>query len=164
MTTPNTTPEETSESAPDETPETGPAPMPEQAPETAEETFTLLATSTAGLEAVVARELRDLGYEPKIVSNGRIAFTGTVADILRANVWLRCAERILLQVGRFEARDFDELFDGVSALPWEKWVSPQCAFPVRGRSVKSQLSSVPPCQRTDKTALVNTLYERHGVD
>ena len=164
MTTPNTTPEETPESAPEETPETASAIMPEQVPETAEETFTLLATSTAGLEAVVARELRDLGYEPKIVSNGRIAFTGTVADILRANVWLRCAERILLQVGRFDARDFDELFDGVSALPWEKWISPECAFPVRGRSVKSQLSSVPACQRSVKKALVDTLRERHGVD
>ena len=124
----------------------------------------LIATSTFGLEAVVARELRALGYDAEIRQNGRIAFAADAAAVCRANLWLRCADRVLLEVGRFEAADFDALFEKTKALPWEAWIPPDGAFPVNGRSVKSRLSSVPAVQRTVKKAIVDRLMSAHGVD
>lgn len=124
----------------------------------------LIATTTMGLEAVVARELEDLGYEPRIVQTGRVAFVGDAAAICRANLWLRCADRVLIQVGQFEARDFGELFDRTHSLDWQEWIGPDMAFPVQGRSVASQLSSVPACQRIVKKALVEKLRTAHGTE
>ena len=121
----------------------------------------LIATSTFGLEAVVARELEALGYSAKIVSVGRIAFEGDEAAIFRANTWLRCADRVLIEMGSFQATDFGELFDRTNELPWERWISADAAFPVNGRSVKSQLSSVPACQKICKKAIVEKLLKAH---
>jgi len=121
----------------------------------------LIATSTFGLEAVVARELEALGYPAKIVSVGRIAFEGDEAAIFRANTWLRCADRVLIEVGSFGATDFGELFDRTNELPWERWIAPDAAFPVNGRSVKSKLSSVPACQKICKKAIVEKLRKAH---
>jgi len=122
----------------------------------------LIATSTFGLEAVVARELEALGYPARIVSGGRIAFEAGEVGVFRANTWLRTADRVLIEMGTFEATDFGELFDRTFELPWERWISPEAAFPVRGRSVKSGLSSVPACQRICKKALVEKLRKAHG--
>jgi len=83
----------------------------------------LIATSTFGLEAVVVRELEALGYSAKIVSVGRIAFEGDQAAIFRANTWLRCADRVLIEIGSFQATDFGELFDRTNELPWEQWIA-----------------------------------------
>ncbi len=125
----------------------------------------LIATSTAGLEAVVKRELTDLGFaDARVKSPGRIAFTADLAGLARANLWLRTADRVVLVVGEFEARDFGELFDGVHALPWERWIPADGAFPVRGRSYKSQLSSVPACQKIVKKAVVERLRMAHSAD
>ncbi len=126
--------------------------------------LTLIATTTMGLEAVVARELEGLGYSPRIGQTGRVAFVGDAAAVCRANLWLRCADRVLIQVGQFEARDFGELFDRTHALPWQDWIGPHAAFPVLGRSVASQLSSVPACQRIVKKALVEKLRAAHQVE
>ena len=123
--------------------------------------LSLLATSAVGLEAVVARELKALGYEPRITQTGRIAFSGDEAALCRANLWLRCADRVLVQVGSFQAADFGQLFDGVYGLPWHEWLPPDAAFPVSGRSVKSQLSSVPACQKIVKKAIVEKLKKAH---
>ena len=82
----------------------------------------LIATSTFGLEAVVARELQHMGYEPKILQSGRILFPADAAAVCRANLWLRAADRVLLRVGSFEATDFGQLFDRTYALPWEQWI------------------------------------------
>jgi len=123
----------------------------------------LIATSAFGLEAVVARELKALGYPARIVSVGRIAFEGDQAAIFRANTWLRCADRVLIEVGSFEAKDFGVLFDCVNELPWEQWIACDAEFPVNGRSVKSQLSSVPACQKICKKAIVEKLRRAHGV-
>ena len=126
--------------------------------------LTLIATTTMGLEAVAARELEDLGYQPRIVQTGRVAFVGDGLAVCRANLWLRCADRVLIQVGQFEARDFGELFDRTHALDWQEWIGPAAAFPVLGRSVASQLSSVPACQRIVKKALVEKLRAAHHVE
>ncbi|MDP6635382.1 MAG: bifunctional 23S rRNA (guanine(2069)-N(7))-methyltransferase RlmK/23S rRNA (guanine(2445)-N(2))-methyltransferase RlmL [Phycisphaerae bacterium] len=123
----------------------------------------LIATSTVGLEAVVARELEALGYPARIVSVGRIAFEGDQAAIFRANTWLRCADRVLIEVGSFQATDFGELFDRTNALPWDQWIASDAEFPVRGRSVKSKLSSVPACQKICKKAIVEKLRKAHNV-
>jgi len=123
----------------------------------------LIATTAFGLEAVVARELQALGYEGRIIENGRVLFTAPPEAICRANLWLRAAERVLVRMGHFPASDFGQLFDGVRALPWEAWIPRDGAFPVRGRSVRSQLSSVPACQRIAKKAIVERLRQAHGV-
>ncbi|HEV3339586.1 MAG TPA: bifunctional 23S rRNA (guanine(2069)-N(7))-methyltransferase RlmK/23S rRNA (guanine(2445)-N(2))-methyltransferase RlmL [Pirellulales bacterium] len=124
----------------------------------------LIATSAVGLEAVVARELKGLGYEAKIPQTGRIAFAGDESALCRANLWLRSADRVLVEVGSFEATDFGQLFDRTFALPWEQWIGGEAAFPVNGRSVKSQLSSVPACQRIVKKAIVEKLKHAHRTD
>ena len=124
----------------------------------------LIAATTFGLEAVVARELEALGYAAKIIQSGRVLFSGDAADVCRANLWLRAADRVLLRVGGFEARDFGALFDRTFALPWEAWIPADAEFPVSGRSIKSQLSSVPACQKIVKKAIVEKLKSAYGVD
>lgn len=124
----------------------------------------LLATSTFGLESVVARELKALGYEPKTIQPGRILFHGLEPDVARANLWLRAADRVLLRLGTFPAKDFGELFDRTYALSWEEWIPADAAFPVTGRSIKSQLSSVPACQKIVKKAVVEKLKAAYGVE
>ncbi|MCC6228252.1 MAG: bifunctional 23S rRNA (guanine(2069)-N(7))-methyltransferase RlmK/23S rRNA (guanine(2445)-N(2))-methyltransferase RlmL [Phycisphaerales bacterium] len=123
----------------------------------------IIATSAFGLEAVVARELEQLGYQPKIISTGRVLFRGTARDVARANVRLRAADRVLVRVASFPADNFDALFDRTKDLPWERWIPRDGAFPVNGRSVKSQLSSVPACQRTVKKAIVERLMRGHAT-
>ena len=124
----------------------------------------LIATSTFGLEAVVARELQSLGYEAKIIQPGRVLFVGDESDICRTNLWLRSADRILVRLDTFEARDFGQLFDRTRALPWEDWMAVEAEFPVSGRSVKSQLSSVPACQKIVKKAVVERLKAIYKVE
>lgn len=123
----------------------------------------LLATCAFGLEAVVARELEQLGYVPRIESTGRVGFLGDDAAVSRANLWLRSADRVLLRVGRFRADNFDALFEGVRELPWGRWITRDGAFPVNGRSVKSQLSSVPAVQRATKKAIVESLMKYYDT-
>lgn len=122
----------------------------------------LVATAAFGLEAVVVRELGDLGYTAQVMRPGRILFEADSAAICRSNLWLRSADRVLLQLARFQAIDFDVLFDTVREIPWEAWITPTAAIPVRGRAHKSQLSSVPACQRTVKKAIVERLTSDRG--
>jgi 23S rRNA (guanine2445-N2)-methyltransferase / 23S rRNA (guanine2069-N7)-methyltransferase len=124
--------------------------------------FSLIATTTGGLEAVVSRELSDLGYTPHIIGLGRVLFEGDENAIVRANLWLRTAGRVLICMDRFEATDFGALFDRTTALPWERWITRDGKFPVKGRSVRSQLSSVPACQRLVKKAIARRLEHAFG--
>ncbi len=124
----------------------------------------LVATTAFGLEAVVKRELADLGYEGKIIAPGRIRFRADTAAICRTNLWLRTADRILLQMSTFPAQDFEALFENTKAIDWRAWIAADGAFPVIGRSLKSQLSSVPACQRAVKKAVVESLRQAHQTD
>lgn len=124
----------------------------------------LIATAPMGLEAVVARELKDLGYTDLQVENGRVNFTGEPIDICRTNLWLRSAGRILVKMGEFPATTFEELFEGTKALDWPEWIPGDGEFPVDGRSQKSQLSSVPACQSIVKKAVVEKMKERYGTE
>lgn len=109
------------------------------------------------------RELKALGYAPQITRPGRIEFAGDLSAVCRANLWLRSADRILIELAKFAATDFDALYDTTRDVPWEEWCAPDAAILVRGRSRKSQLSSVPACQRTVKKAIVERLLARHKV-
>ncbi|WP_159881368.1 THUMP domain-containing class I SAM-dependent RNA methyltransferase [Paenibacillus puerhi] len=127
-------------------------------------TIQLIATSPMGLEAVVAREVRELGYDQVTVENGRITYTGDLLAICRSNLWLRTSDRVLVRMAQFEAKSFDELFEGVKALPWADWIPEDGEFPVEGRSHKSQLSSVPACQGIVKKAVVDSMKQRYGTE
>lgn len=123
----------------------------------------LIAATAFGLEAIVARELKSLGYENVEVQNGRVIFTANEQGICRSNIWLRCADRVGIKIGEFTARSFEELFQQTKALPWEEWLPPDARFPVTGKSIKSQLYSVPDCQAIVKKAIVERLKEVYGV-
>ncbi|HBC4214125.1 TPA: class I SAM-dependent RNA methyltransferase [Staphylococcus aureus] len=123
--------------------------------------FQLLAVCPMGLEAVVAREIQELGYETN-VENGRIFFEGDTSAIVKANLWLRTADRIKIVVGRFNATTFDELFEQTKALTWESIIDKEGNFPVQGRSVKSTLHSVPDCQAITKKAIVERLRRAYN--
>jgi 23S rRNA (guanine2445-N2)-methyltransferase / 23S rRNA (guanine2069-N7)-methyltransferase len=126
--------------------------------------YELIATAASGTEAFVKLELAELGYEAKTTTPGRLLFRGDAAAICRTNMWLRVAERILIRIGSFPAADFDALFEGTMALPWEEWLPRDAEFPVRGRSHRSQLTSVPACQRSVKRAIVERLRKAHRTE
>ena len=121
----------------------------------------LIATAGFGLEAVVARELKGLGYDRQSVADGRVTFLADLNAICRTNLWLRSSDRVLVKVGSFEARDFGELFDRTTAFDWSRWISSDGQFPVSGKSVRSQLHSVRDCQAIVKKAIVEKLKKTH---
>ena len=126
--------------------------------------FELVVPCHFGLEAVVKREIYDLGYEITRVEDGRVSFEGDAEAICRANIFLRGAERVLLQVGRFKAATFDELFENVKALPWENYIPKDGKFWVaKANSVKSKLFSPSDIQSIMKKAIVERLKGVYGV-
>ncbi len=124
----------------------------------------LIATSAFGIEAVVGRELKKLGYEDQMVENGRVTFFGDESAICRSNLWLRTADRVLVKVGEFKAQSFEELFENTKALPWEQWIPEDAEFPVEGKSIDSKLFSVPDCQAIVKKAVVEKLKQKYKRD
>lgn len=124
----------------------------------------LIATATFGLEEMVKLEVKQLGYEDVKVENGKVIFTADEAAIPKTNLWLRTADRVLLKMGEFEARSFEELFQKTKAIPWEEWIPENGKFPVIGKSVKSQLFSVPDCQAIVKKAVVERLKSVYNVE
>ncbi|HCA7410761.1 TPA: class I SAM-dependent RNA methyltransferase [Staphylococcus pseudintermedius] len=124
--------------------------------------YQLLAVCPIGLESIVAREVQDLGYDTR-VENGRIYFEGDASAIVKANLWLRTADRVKLIVGQFEAVTFDSLFEQTKNLPWEQFIPTDGQFPVQGRSLKSKLFSVPDVQAITKKAIVERLKNAHQV-
>ena len=120
--------------------------------------YQLMATAAAGIEALVGKELRRLGYDTQ-VENGRVRYQGDMRDILTTNLWLRTADRVKIIVGEFTARTFDELFEQTKALPWESFLPVDAEFPVEGRSHHSQLHNVPSVQAIVKKAIVQRLSE-----
>ncbi len=121
--------------------------------------FKLLATAAAGLESLVARELRNLEIENVTIDDrSRVFFEGDLRTIARANLWLRTADRVKIVLGEFKARTFEELFDHVYALDWEELIPFGCQFPVsKAKSVKSALHNEPSVQSITKKAIVKKL-------
>lgn len=122
--------------------------------------FSLIATAAMGLEAIVAKEVTNLGYECK-VDNGKIEYQGDAKAIARSNLWLRTADRVKIKVGEFKALSFDELFEKTKKLNWENFLPENAEFPVQGKSVKSKLFSVSDCQAIVKKAIVERLRKHY---
>ena len=128
-------------------------------------TFDLVVPCHFGLEAVTKREIYDLGYEITKVEDGRVTFTGDAEAICRANIFLRGAERVLLLVGRFHATTFDELFEGIKALPWEDYIPKDGKFWVKkASSIKSKLFSPSDIQSIAKKAMVERMKKSYHID
>ena len=123
-----------------------------------------MATAAFALEGVVARELKALGAREVTADNGRVYFTGTPADAFRANLWLRCSDRVMLVMGEYTALSFTELFDGARALPWEDILPRDAAFPVRAHCARSRLMSPSDCQKIVKKAVAERLKAAYGGD
>ncbi len=124
----------------------------------------LAAVCAFGIEAIVKRELHNLGYENTLTDNGWIYFDGEIEDIPKTNINLRSADRIMLVMGQFEALTYEELFDKTYELPWEEWITEDGAFTVKGKSVKSTLFSVSDCQSIVKKAVVEKLKKKYDTD
>ena len=123
----------------------------------------LCAPCLFGLEGPLGNELRHMGMEAVAPENGRVLFETDAAGLARANIRSRFAERILLELGSFPARSFDELFEGVRAIPLEDWLPRDAAFPVKGWALESQLHSVPDCQSIIKKAAAVRLGAAYGL-
>lgn len=121
----------------------------------------LTATTTFGLEGLVKEEVKKLGFKIDHVENGQICFQSDFAGLVKANLWLRCAERVLIKVDEFYAVDFDQLYEKTRKIPWEEWLDHDAEFPVTGKSVQSVLHSVPACQSIIKKAVVDKLKEKY---
>ena len=128
------------------------------------ERFELIAPCHFGLEAVLKKEITDLGYEITLVEDGRVTFEGDAEAIARANVFLRTAERVLLKVGSFTAVTFDELFEKTRALPWERYIprDGKC-WVAKASSIKSKLFSPSDIQKIMKKAIVRRLQEEYDL-
>ena len=125
--------------------------------------FELVATCLFGLEHLLGEEIEDLGYERTETIDGRVTFLGDPEAVALSNIFLRYAERVFIKLGSFSAATFDELFEGTRALPWANYIGKTDAFPVKGHSIKSALTSIPDCQKIVKKAVVRSLEERYGI-
>ena len=129
------------------------------------ETIQLVAPCHFGMEAVLKREIYDLGYEITKVEDGRVTFEGDEEAICRSNIFLRTAERVMVQIGRFHETTFDELYENMKALPWEKWIPQDGKFWVKkASSVKSKLFSASDIQSICKKAMVDRLKMTYHTD
>jgi putative N6-adenine-specific DNA methylase len=127
-------------------------------------TIKLIVTTAFGLEAVLRQELENLGFKDLKTTDGRIEFPADFSDIPKANFWLRSADRVLLKLAEFTATDFDQLFDPVCDLPWERWIPKDGKITVVGKSAKSKLMSVRTCQSMIKKAVIKRLQPKYKVD
>ncbi|MGE5628370.1 MAG: THUMP domain-containing class I SAM-dependent RNA methyltransferase [Solirubrobacterales bacterium] len=126
--------------------------------------YKLIATATFGLEKVVAMELKELGYEDLYIENGRVTFTGDEMDIVTCNMWLRTADRVLIKLAEFKALSFEELFQGTKSVEFGDIIPINGFMHVTGKSVKSQLHSVPDVQSIVKKAVVEAMKRKYRRD
>jgi len=124
--------------------------------------YIIIATAAFGLESIVVRELKGLGYEDFTVENGRVSFKGDERDIARCNIWLRTADRVLIEVARFGAIDFEELFQGTLKVPWENIIPDDGKMHITGKTVRSKLFSLSACQSVVKKAVVEAMKRKYG--
>ena len=126
--------------------------------------FQLVATCLFGLEHLLGEEIDALGYERVSTIDGRVTFIGDEEAVALSNIFLRYAERVFIKLGSFPASTFDELFEGTRALNWPDFIGVRDAFPVKGHSIKSKLTSIPDCQKIVKKACVRSMSSRYGID
>ena len=126
--------------------------------------FQLVATCLFGLEHLLGEEIDALGYERVSTIDGRVTFVGDEEAVALSNIFLRYAERVFIKLGSFHASSFEELFEGTRALNWPDFIGARDAFPVKGHSIKSQLTSIPDCQKIVKKAVVRSMSSRYGIE
>ena len=126
--------------------------------------YELIATATFGLEAVVRREVEGLGYEIIKTEDGKVTFAGDERAIVRSNLWLRSADRVLLKACEFDAFEFEDLFQGIKAYPWEELIPADGKFTVTCSTVKSKLHNPPAIQSVSKKAVVERMRTAYGLD
>lgn len=124
----------------------------------------LHATAASGLEAVVKKECEDLGFPNPVIEAGHILFSGGVEEVALANLALAVADRIAIELGRFEAKSYEAFFEGVRALDWPTYLGADGAFPVQARAVKSRLMSASDLQRLGKKAIATALEDHFHLD
>ena len=127
------------------------------------ERIKMTAICLFGIEGILADELRRMGAEDVAADNGRVDFYGDFSLLARANIGSRFAERIMINIGEFDALSFTDLFDGVKSLEWENYIGKDDAFPVTGWSLNSKLYSIPDCQSIIKKAVVERLKLKYGT-
>lgn len=123
----------------------------------------LCASCLLGVESITGDELKRMHMENVRIENGRVLFSGSFEDIARANIRLRTAERVMILVGEFPAPSFDCLYDGVSALDWERYIPENGEFPVSGHCLNSALHAVPSCQSVIKKAIASRLLKKYNL-
>nr|MCR4719026.1 class I SAM-dependent RNA methyltransferase [Bacillota bacterium] len=126
--------------------------------------FKIIIPCLFGLEALVAKELKWLGYDTLKTEDGKVSFLGDFEAVCRANLWLRCGERVLIEVSEFDALSFDELFEKTKAIKWSDWLPKDASFPVKGFCLKSTLASMRDCQAIIKKAIADSLSADYGID
>lgn len=124
----------------------------------------IIAATTFGLEAASRREIEKLGYKILKTEDGKVTFLGDERAVVRANLWLRTADRVQIKMAEFMAYEFEDLFQQIKGIPWEHWIPVNGKFIVNGSSVKSKLSSVPACQSVAEKAVIERLKETYGID
>ena len=124
----------------------------------------LIAATTFGLEAVVRREIEALGLKVLKTEDGKVTFLGDERAIVRADLWLRSADRVQIKMAEFKALEFEDIFQNVKGIPWEQWIPMDGNFTVNAVSVKSKLSSVPAIQKVGERALIDRLREFYPLD
>ena len=126
--------------------------------------YQIIASATFGLESILNQEIKNLGYTNTNTENGRILFEGDALAVARTNIFLRTAERIFIRLAKFEAKDFDQLFEGTGSIPWGEMIPQNGAIHVVGKSVKSKLHSVPTCQGMVKKSIIESLKKHYNTD
>ncbi|MBN7774008.1 THUMP domain-containing protein [Clostridium aminobutyricum] len=124
----------------------------------------LIATATFGLEALIKREIETLGYKIVKSEDAKITYLGDERAIVKSNLWLRCADRVLIKMGEFDAFEFEDLFQKIKGIAWEEWIPIDGNFKVNCSSVKSTLFSIRSCQSVSEKAIIERLKETYGVD
>lgn len=125
--------------------------------------YNYVATCLFGMEKFICDDVEALGYKKTDSIDGRVFFTGDESAVARCNMWLHTAECLYIEVGRAKTLTFDELFEATYALPWENFIRKESAFPVSGHCIKSQLASIPNCQKIVKKAIVKRLSEKYSI-
>ncbi|MCD6435516.1 MAG: class I SAM-dependent RNA methyltransferase [Clostridiales bacterium] len=127
------------------------------------EKIRLVATTAFGIEAIAAKEIKDLGFENVVTENGRVIYDSDLEGIAKSNLWLRSPDRIYILLDSFKAKSFEELFNKINNIPWENYIEEDGKFPVNAKSVKSQLFSLSDIQSISKKAIVNRLSDYYKV-
>ena len=126
-------------------------------------TYKYVATCLFGLEHILGEEIDALGYKRINTIDGRIVFEGDESAVARCNIGLRTAERVFILIGECHAESFEQLFEGTKSMPWEEFIGQRDEFPVKGHSIRSNLFSIPDCQKIVKKAVVERLKSKYGI-